>query len=160
MSRDRIIIAVCGAGAAGPELAELAEKTGEEIARAGAVLVCGGRGGVMEAAARGAKKAGGLTIGVLPGPETGEANPWIDAPVATDMGHARNAIIVRTADAVIAVGGGFGTLSEVALALKMEKPVVSLGGWEVAEQVQKAATPAEAVKTALAAAGARRKTGA
>ncbi|HUT54652.1 MAG TPA: TIGR00725 family protein [bacterium] len=148
-AKRRPVIAVCGAGAAGPELDELAARVGEAIAEAGAVLVCGGLGGVMEAAARGAREAGGLTIGILPGSDTGEANAWIEAAVATDMGPARNAIIVATADAVVAVGGGYGTLSEIALALKMGKPVVSIGSWEVSGDVLKAAGPAEAVEMAL-----------
>jgi uncharacterized protein (TIGR00725 family) len=89
-------------------------------------------------------------VGVLPGDSTGEANAWIEVAIATDMGHARNAIIVRTADAVVAVGGEYGTLSEIALALKMGKPVVSLGSWEVSAEVEAAAGPAEAVRRALA----------
>jgi uncharacterized protein (TIGR00725 family) len=147
--KRRAVVAVCGAGAGGTEAVELAERVGEAIALAGATLVCGGLGGVMEAAARGAREAGGLTIGILPGPDTSEANEWIQAPVATNMGHARNAVIVATADAVIAVGGEYGTLSEIALALKMGKPVVSLGSWEVSRDVLKAAGPAEAVELAL-----------
>jgi uncharacterized protein (TIGR00725 family) len=149
MQGKRPIIAVCGAGSCDGETAALAESVGREIAGAGAVMVCGGLGGVMEAAARGAKEAGGATVGILPGPDTSDANPWIEVAVATDMGHARNAIITRTADAVVAVGGAYGTLSEVALALKMGKPVVSLGSWEVSGDVIRAKSPAEAVKLAL-----------
>jgi uncharacterized protein (TIGR00725 family) len=147
--RNQPVVAVCGAGACGPELAARAEEVGRRIAEAGAVLVCGGLGGVMEAAARGAARAGGLTVGILPGDDAGEANPWIQLAVVTEMGHARNAIIVRTADAVVAVGGEYGTLSEIALALKMGKPVVSLSSWEVSPQVSKAADPEQAVRIAL-----------
>jgi uncharacterized protein (TIGR00725 family) len=93
--------------------------------------------------------AGGLTVGILPGPDSGAANPWIDVAVATDMGHARNAIIIRSADAVVAVGGEYGTLSEVALALKMDKPVVSLRSWEVSEKVLRARDAEEAVDLAF-----------
>lgn len=143
------VIAVCGAGDCDESVARAAEEVGRLIAESGAVLVCGGLGGVMEAAARGASEAGGLTIGVLPGPERADANLWISAAVATDMGHARNAVIVRTADAVVAVGGAYGTLSEIALALKMGKPVVSLGSWEVTSDVIGVQNPEEAVKIAL-----------
>jgi len=139
------LIAVCGAGSCDGELGRLAGEVGREIAGRGAVLICGGLGGVMEAAARGAREAGGVTIGVLPGPDKADANPWIEFAVATDMGHARNAIIIRTADAVVAVGGAYGTLSEIAFALKMGKPVVSLGSWEVSADVLKASDAREAV---------------
>lgn len=144
------VIAVCGAGRCGPDLAALAEAVGRELAQKGATVVCGGHGGVMEAAARGAVEAGGMTIGVLPGRDRREANPFIRAVVATGMGEARNAIIVRTADAVIAVGGEYGTLSEMALALKMGKPVVSLQSWMVSDEIVAAKDPAEAVALALA----------
>lgn len=149
------VIAVCGSGRCGPELAALAEEVGRELGLRGATLVCGGLGGVMEAAARGAQKAGGLTVGILPGPDGREANPWIEAAVATDLGEARNAVIVRTADAVVAVGGEFGTLSEIALALKMGKPVVSLRSWKVHETIMEAKDPREAVAMALASIGVR-----
>ncbi|MGP0044414.1 MAG: TIGR00725 family protein, partial [Syntrophobacteraceae bacterium] len=120
------IIGVVGPGTSQPELTELAEEVGREIARKGAVLVCGGLGGVMAEAARGAKEIGGVTLGILPGSETSDANEFIDFPIATNMGHARNSIIVHTADVLIAIGGGYGTLSEIALALKIGKAVVAL----------------------------------
>lgn len=120
------IIAVIGAGACSAEIELLAAQVGAEIARRGATLICGGLGGVMTAAARGAKEAGGVTLGILPGPFTDVANPYIDYAVATNMGQARNAIIVQSADALIAVAGGYGTLSEIALALKIGKLVVAL----------------------------------
>lgn len=145
------MIAVCGAGECGPELAGLAEAVGKAIAESGAILFCGGLGGVMSSAAQGARSAGGVTVGILPGPDSAEANPWIQVAVATDLGHARNAILVRSADAVIAVGGGYGTLSEIALALKMGKPVVSLKSWEVSEDIIRASDPGTAVRLAIAA---------
>lgn len=119
-------IAVCGAGIADRDVLELAESVGRGIAEAGAVLLCGGLGGVMQAAARGAAEAGGLTIGVLPGREAESANPWIRIPLATGMGEGRNVLLVRAADAVIAVAGAWGTLSEIALALKIGVPVILL----------------------------------
>ncbi len=118
-------IAVCGSGApSAGALADAAEEVGRHLARAGAVLVCGGLRGVMEAAAKGAVEAGGLTIGILPGTDARDANPYITLPLPTGMGEARNALVVRAADAVLALGGEWGTLSEVALARKMGIPVV------------------------------------
>ena len=104
----------------------MARQVGAEIALRGGVLICGGLDGVMQAAARGAKEHGGLTVGILPGPDVTEANPFIDIAVATNMGHARNAIIVQTAQALVAVAGGYGTLSDIALGLKIGKTVVAL----------------------------------
>jgi len=149
LEAERSNIAVCGAGACGPETVELARRVGEGLAKAGAVLVCGGLGGVMEAACRGAWEAGGLTVGILPGPRIRDANPFVKAALATNMGEARNAVIIHSADAVIAISGGYGTLSEIALARKAGKPVVSLQSWEIAPDIIKAADPEEAVKLAL-----------
>lgn len=129
---------------------------GRLIAQAGAVLVSGGIGGVMEAACRGAKSGGGLTVGVLPGRDAAEANPYVDVAVVTGMGSARNAIVVRSADAVIAIDGSYGTLSEIAHALDQGKRVVSLGSWDVArigadpDRIRTARTPEEAVRLAVA----------
>ena len=120
------IIGVIGAGSCSDETEALAREVGGEIARRGGVLICGGLGGVMQAAARGAKEHGGLTVGILPGHDVTEANAFIDIPIATNMGQARNAIIVQTAKALVAVAGGYGTLSEMALALKIGKTVVAL----------------------------------
>lgn len=120
-------IGVVGGSAADDAHLGMAEAVGAALARAGAVLVCGGRGGVMEAAARGAHEAGGLTVGVLPGADPAAANPWIVLPLATGMGEARNALVVRFSDAVVAVGGAWGTLSEIALARAMDVPVAVLG---------------------------------
>jgi uncharacterized protein (TIGR00725 family) len=149
------IIAVIGGSAPTKEEAVAAEAVGRALAQAGAVLVCGGRGGVMEAACRGAKAAAGLTIGVLPGAAAGEANPYVDIPIVTGIRCARNVIIARTAQAVIAIGGSYGTLSEIAFALNFGKPVVGLGTWEMSRDghppvpVLYAGTPEEAVERAL-----------
>ena len=124
-------VAVVGPGeATGQELAT-AEEVGRLLAEAGAVLVCGGLGGAMEAACRGAKRAGGTTVGILPGHRPCRREPHVDVALATGLGEARNALVVRAADALIAVGGGFGTLSEIALALKTGKPVIGIGSWEL-----------------------------
>ena len=120
------IIGVIGAGQCDHGIHQLAVEVGQEIALREALLVCGGLGGVMEAAAEGANMAGGLTIGILPGPFTRAANPHIRIPVATDMGQARNVIIAHTADALVAISGGAGTLSEIGHALKIGKPVIGL----------------------------------
>jgi uncharacterized protein (TIGR00725 family) len=127
----------------------IAERTGGLIASHEAILICGGKEGVMQAAARGAKAAGGITVGILPGPFKEEANPYIDIKIPTDMGHARNAIIVRAADCLIAIAGGYGTLSEIALALQMEKPVVTLASkWKI-EGTVFVHSPETAVEKAL-----------
>ena len=152
----QVYVAVIGSARADAEISALAEDVGREIARQGAILVCGGRGGVMEAACRGAKAAGGTTVGILPGTDRREANAYVDIPIVTGMGEARNAIVVRSADAVIAVSGGHGTLSEIGLALKMGRPVVGLRTWELyregepANAILEAEAPAQAVELALA----------
>ncbi len=147
-------VAVAGAGRADAELAAAAEDVGRRVAEAGAVLICGGLGGVMEAAARGCAEAGGLTIGILPGADTTGASPYIRVPLATGLGEARNALVARTGDVLIAIGGSWGTLSEVALARKVGVPVVLLrpgltGGLDLTT----AESPAEAVRLALLAGG-------
>lgn len=144
------IIAVCGAGHCAAELDTLAEAVGRAIAEAGALLICGGLDGVMAAACRGARSAGGLTVGILPGGDPRVANADVLVPVATNMGQARNVIIVQTADAVVAVGGEYGTLSEIALARKLGKPVVGVQTWALgAEHITPARDAAEAVRLAL-----------
>ncbi len=143
------IIGVIGAGTTKPDLAGLAEEVGREVARKGAVLICGGLGGVMTDAARGAKEVGGVTIGILPGSRTAEANEFIDFPIATNMGQGRNSIIVHTADVLISIGGGYGTLSEIALALKIGKGVVALLPQYQIPGVLSAQTPVGAVDEAL-----------
>lgn len=124
-----MIIAVIGAGEPSIEVADLAEEVGQELGRRGMTLVCGGLGGVMEAACRGTKAAGGTTIGVLPGSDPKVANRWVDYPICTGLSHARNVIIVKTGRAVIAVGGAYGTLSEIGHALSDGVPVVGLRTW-------------------------------
>ncbi|MCE5333674.1 MAG: TIGR00725 family protein [Desulfobacteraceae bacterium] len=143
------VIGVVGAGACSPDLAELAAEVGREIARKGAILICGGLGGVMNAAASGAKELGGVTLGILPGPDAADANEFIDFPIATNMGPGRNSIIVHTADVLIAVGGGYGTLSEVALALKIGKGVIALQPQFQVPGVLMVQTPLGAVDEAL-----------
>lgn len=116
-------IGVVGSGAATSRQAEVAEALGRALGRAGAIVVCGGRGGVMAAAARGCVEAGGWTVGILPGRNADEANRWIRIPIATGIGEARNVLVVRAAEAVVAVGGEWGTLSEIALARKIGRAV-------------------------------------
>ncbi len=147
--RKRIRIAVIGGSRPGRQAVEAAFEVGRLIARAGAVVVCGGLGGVMEAASRGAREEGGLVVGILPGGSPADANPWVDVPIATGLGYTRNALVVMNADAVIAVDGEYGTLSEIAYGKIHGKRVVGLGSWEV-KGVEAAATPEEAVRRALA----------
>jgi uncharacterized protein (TIGR00725 family) len=150
-----VFIAVIGSASCDDETAALARAVGQEIGRQGAVLVCGGRGGVMEAACQGAKAQQGITVGILPGPDRREANPYVDIPIVTGLGEARNAVVVRSADAVVAVSGGYGTLSEIGLALKMGRPVIGLGTWELSQHGQpssaiiRATNAAQAVALAL-----------
>jgi hypothetical protein len=152
-----MIVAVIGASRAGPEALAQAEAVGRELATRGCVLICGGHGGVMEAACRGAGEAGGLTIGVLPEDDRRAANPYVQIPIVTGMGPARNRIIVLTADAVIAIDGGYGTLTELGFALQAGKPVVGLGTWSMSsggvedESIQRVEDPVEAVERAMAA---------
>ncbi len=143
-------IAVIGAGICESSIYEMARQVGYLLAEKGAIVYCGGLGGVMEAAAQGAKEAGGLTVGILPGNKASEANPYIDVPVVTAMSHARNAILVRSVEAVVAVSGGYGTLSEIALALKMWRPVIGLNTWPGIEGVHYVASPQEAIERVFA----------
>jgi uncharacterized protein (TIGR00725 family) len=124
-------IAVVGGSEASEPVAATAAAVGAALASAGAVIVCGGLGGVMEAACRGAKAVGGLTVGILPGRDASAANPWVDVVIATGLGEARNALVVGSAAAVIAVDGEYGTLSEIALALRGGIPVIGLGTWSL-----------------------------
>jgi hypothetical protein len=143
------MIGVIGAGACSLAIEELAAEVGREIAHSGGIVICGGLGGVMTAAARGAKEGGGYTVGILPGASIFDANAYIDFPIATNMGHARNAIIAQTAEALIAVAGGYGTLSEIALGLKMGKGVVALACELTIPGARLAADAREAVREAL-----------
>jgi hypothetical protein len=141
-------VAVVGAHDADGRQAEDAAAVGAELARRGAVVITGGRGGVMEAASRGAKEVGGTTVGILPGSDRAEANAWVDIALPTGLGEARNALVARAADAMVAVGGGYGTLSEIALALRAGKRVVGLESWDI-PGVVRAEDPAGAVTAAL-----------
>lgn len=146
-------IAVAGAGICGIELIYMAEEVGRAIARADAVLICGGLGGVMEGAARGAVEEGGLTVGILPGTDARNANPYIRVPLPTGLGEARNVLVARTADVLIAIGGEWGTLSEVAMARKCDIPVILLRPALAGTlDLPVAGGPEEAVELALAAA--------
>ena len=141
-------VAVVGPGEANPEQIDTAEAVGRELASRDAVLVSGGLGGAMEAACRGARSGGGTTVGILPGLDRSAANEFVDVALATGLGEARNALVVRAADALIAVGGGYGTLSEIALALKAGKRVVGLDTWEI-DGVERADSAERAVALAL-----------
>jgi len=149
------IIAVIGGSEPSAEEARLAEEIGRELAKRGATLVCGGLGGVMEAACRGASSEGGVTIGILPGDSPETANPYVQIPIVTGMGYARNVSVVKSAQAVIAIGGSYGTLSEIAHALQSDIPVIGLNTWSLSRNGQQdnsiilAQNPTEAVNKAL-----------
>ena len=164
--RATLHIGVIGEGTCSRRTAAVARRVGAAVAQAGAVLWTGGRGGVMAAASRGAAEAGGLVVGILPGFRREDANRWVAVPIVTGMDQARNVVLVRSCDAVIAVGGMYGTLSEIALALKLGRPVVGLGTWRLGQPqgrrvpIIRAATPeaavARAVRAARSARGVRR----
>lgn len=149
-----MIIGVIGDAFCSIDVAKIAEEVGENIAKKGGIIVCGGLGGVMEAVCRGAKKHNGLTVGILPGFRRKEANPYIDIPILTGMDQGRNIIIVRSSQAIIAIGGGYGTLSEIAFALKLNVPVVGIKTWEISKEgkenkeIIRVETPYEAVEKA------------
>jgi uncharacterized protein (TIGR00725 family) len=142
-------VAVIGGGEADPEVAVLAYEVGRELARKEAVVVCGGLGGVMAAAARGVQEAGGVCIGILPDPDRRRANPYLTYAIPTNLGHARNLIIVHAAEALIAVGGSYGTISEAAMALKLGKKVIALAvDWDL-PGLRRAVNPQEAVSLVM-----------
>ncbi len=143
------IIGVIGASKADKSDEIIAYEVGKEIAHNNCILLCGGMGGVMLSACKGAKSLDGLTIGILPGTTSSEANEYVDVPVVTGLGHARNIIIVRSSKVLIAVGGEFGTLSEIAFALKLNTPVIGINTWNVSESIIRADTAKEAVSKAL-----------
>ena len=151
----KTIISVIGGSSANADELHAAEEVGREIARRSAVLACGGLGGIMEAACRGAKAEGGTTVGIIPGVNRSAANEYVDIPIVTGMGYARNVIVAYTGDAVIAIGGKVGTLSEMAFAAIKGTPLVSLGSWELdaerlaPQQVHRAKTAKEAVDIAF-----------
>jgi uncharacterized protein (TIGR00725 family) len=152
-------IGVMGPGSCSSDIYALAQEVGYLLAMKGAILICGGHGGVMEASARGAKAGGGITIGILPGASATEANPFIDIPIVTDLGNARNTVNVLTSQSIIAIDGSYGTLSEIALALKCGTPVVGLRTWDAANSkgerlpITLVSTAEEAVRAALSMAG-------
>lgn len=153
-----MFIAVIGGSECSPQEAQMAEEVGRELAQRGVAVICGGLGGVMEAVCRGAALAGGRTVGILPGHSSREANPYVEIPVVTGMSYARNVIVVKSAEAVIAIGGSYGTLSEIAHALQNGVPVVGLNTWALYRGRRKdksiipANSSAQAVKKAIAAA--------
>jgi len=155
MINKKKFIAVIGGGQPSPQEAKIAEEVGRELARRGAILVCGGLGGVMEAACKGASLEGGITIGILPGDNTQAANPYVQIPIVTGLGEARNIAVVKSTQAVIAIGGSYGTLSEISHALKSGIPVVGLNTWSLSRNGQQdnsiipAQNPTEAVNKAL-----------
>jgi len=155
LADDNKFIAVIGGSQPSEEEAKLAKAVGRELAKQGITLVCGGLGGVMEATCRGASAEGGTTVGILPGNSRRDANPYVKIPIVTGMGYARNMAVVKSAQAVIAVGGNYGTLSEISYALSSGIPVVGLKTWALAKNGKKndaimvVKTPAEAVKTAI-----------
>jgi uncharacterized protein (TIGR00725 family) len=142
-------VSVVGSGTASGDLYEKAREIGRLVAERGGILVCGGRSGVMEAAARGATEAGGVAIGILPDEDWQQANDFLSYAIATGTGHARNLAVVCSGDVVIAVGGEYGTLSEIGLALKVGRPVVALASWDLGEHVGVASSPEEAVEAAF-----------
>jgi uncharacterized protein (TIGR00725 family) len=163
LRRSRVHIGVIGEGRCSTRVARDAEQVGAAIARAGAVLLTGGRGGVMAAASRGAARAGGVVVGILPGFARGAANRWVALPIVTGMDQARNVILVRSCDAIIAVGGMYGTLSEIGIALKLGVPVVGLRTWRLKQSEGRrvpiivATRPDDAVSRALRATARHRR---
>ncbi|MFC1870016.1 TIGR00725 family protein [Chloroflexota bacterium] len=155
MINPKKFIAVIGGSECSPEAARLAEEVGRELAMQGAVLVCGGLGGVMEAACKGASAAGGMTIGILPGENRQAANPYVQIPIVTGTGYARNVAVVKSAQAVIAIDGSYGTLSEIGHALQSNIPVIGLNTWLISQNNQQdnsiipAQNPVDAVNKAL-----------
>ena len=155
MKEQFIFIAVIGGSDVSPPIEALAEEVGREIARHGAVLVCGGLSGVMEATCRGAVSEGGLTVGILPGDNRQSANPYVKIPIATGIGYARNAAVAKSAQAVIAIDGSYGTLTEIAYALQSGIPAIGLDTWSISingkedSNIVRADSPKEAVEKAL-----------
>ncbi len=143
------VIAVVGAGKCSKKLRDMAFEVGKYVAEKGGVIVCGGMGGIMEGAARGAREGGGTAIGILPTDNRDDANEFIDYAIPTGFGEARNIMVVRSADVVVAFPGKYGTLSEMAFALKAGKPVISVNAWRLSEEITQAETPAEAATMAM-----------
>jgi len=158
VDKMKYYIAVIGGAECSEEVAEMAEEVGRELAKQGAVVICGGLGGVMEAVCRGASEEGGITVGVLPGDDRKNANSCVGIPIVTGIGYARNTIVVKSGQAVIAVNGSYGTLSEIAFAMQYGIPVIGLDTWNLSisgkadDSVIRAKNPKDAVKKAIAAA--------
>ncbi len=152
-NKKPFVIGVIGPGRCSGKVKKNAEIIGQAIAAAGATLVCGGLGGVMEASAKGAKAKGGITIGIIPSDQKTDANKYIDIVIPSGIGEARNLLIIRTADVVIALPGMFGTLSEMAFCMKTKTPLVSLQAWDISDKIIRVEDPIEAVKEALKLAG-------
>jgi hypothetical protein len=142
-------IGVIGTAICTAKQAKQAEQVGQLLAEAGTILVCGGMGGVMKAACQGAQSKGGITVGILPGDSAAQSNDYVTIPIVTGMGYARNALLVRTCQAVIAIGGRYGTLSEIAYAAQFEIPIIGLGTWKIRAPIKHVRTPQDAVKQAL-----------
>ena len=163
-ARRPLIISVIGGRYPSPQARQYAEEVGQELARNGAAVACGGLIGVMEAVCKGAKSEGGLTIGILPGDDPEAANPYVDLPICTGIMYARNMVVVKTGRAVIAIDGSFGTMSEIGHALAEDIPVIGLDTWsfsnesegDVEDPIIRATGPADAVAKAIAAAKARK----
>ncbi|MDF1544328.1 MAG: TIGR00725 family protein [bacterium] len=143
------VVAIIGAGKCSKKLRDMAHEAGKHIAENGGVVVCGGMGGIMEGAARGAREGGGLTIGILPTDKKEDANEFIDIVIPTGFGEARNLMVVRSADAVIAFPGKYGTLTEMAFALHAGKPLISVSAWKLGDEIRQVDSPLEAAKLAL-----------
>lgn len=148
MTKSKKIIAVIGGRDCTETQYQLARDVGRLIAESGAILVCGGRTGIMEAACRGAVEAGGITVGILPGDDNRDANEWVTIPIATGIGLARNAVIIRSASAAIAIGGSYGTLSEIAYCKQFGVPVFGIQSWDI-EGIPRVESAEEAVRLAL-----------
>ena len=157
MTNTPVFIGVIGGSEVKAQVAKLAEEVGREIARRGAVLICGGMGGVMQAACRGATEAGGLTVGILPGDNQREANPYVQIPIMTGIGYARNVAVVKSCQAIIAIDGSYGTLTEIGYALQSGIPVIGLNTWSLSiddkadKKIIPAKNPKDAVDKAMAA---------
>jgi uncharacterized protein (TIGR00725 family) len=143
------VIAVVGAGKCSKKLRDMAAEVGRIIAENGGVIVCGGLGGIMEGAARGAKEAGGTTIGIIPSDQKQDANEYIDYVIPSGLGEVRNILVVRTADVIVAFPGKYGTLSEMAFALQAGKPLISVNAWKLGDDIKQADSPKEAAEMAL-----------
>ena len=143
------VIAVVGAGKCSKKLRDRAAEVGKYVAENGGVIVCGGLGGIMEGAARGAKEAGGATIGILPTENKDDANEYIDYVIPSGFGEARNMLVIRTADVVVAFPGKFGTLSEMAFAMQAKKPVISVNAWKLGEDIKQVESAEQAAKLAM-----------